>query len=211
MDWGSNLWESKKSEIDEIIDVKQKGKRRNTVCLELSERYVYRRAFSESKLLEAMSIEPLKENHSYNFITAGDVDALSYLKIILLHQNIEHLLFSTWCMSAEDVLQIDEWITSGKLKKVDAYVGEIFPNSYVIEYKMLQDIFEKHGCGRIAVFKNHSKIFAGYGDKFHFGIQTSANINTNPRTENGCIQINKEIYNFYKGYFDGIISFDKAK
>jgi len=44
---------------------------------------------------------------------------------------------------------------------------------------------------------------------FSFGIETSANINTNPRTENGCITINKEIYNFYKEYFDGIISFEK--
>jgi len=28
-------------------------------------------------------------------------------------------------------------------------------------------------------------------------------------TENGCITITKEIYEFYKSYFDGIISFEK--
>jgi len=38
----------------------------------------------------------------------------------------------------------------------------------------------------------HAKIFAGHGPKFYFGIQTSANINTNPRTENGCITIGRE-------------------
>ena len=59
------------------------------------------------------------------------------------------------------------------------------------------------------VFKNHSKIFAGYGEKYYFGIQTSANINTNPRTENGNITLSKELFQFYKSYFDGIKSFEK--
>lgn len=46
------------------------------------------------------------------------------------------------------------------------------------------------------------------GNKFAVGIETSANINTNPRTENGCLTIGKEIYEFYKEYFDKIISFE---
>ncbi len=86
------------------------------------------------------------------------------------------------------------------------YMGEIFPGTYKVEYEELKRVITPD-IGRIAVFRNHSKIFAGYGPKFHFGIQTSANINTNPRTENGCITINKDIYEFYKEYFDGIISF----
>ena len=44
---------------------------------------------------------------------------------------------------------------------------------------------------------------------FYFGIQTSANINTNPRTEQGSITIDKGIFDFYKEYFDGIKSFEK--
>ena len=106
-------------------------------------------------------------------------------------------------------MQIDEWIQQGKIKKIDAYLGEIFPNSYKIEYKMMLNLFEKYKCGRIAIFKNHSKIFAGYGEKYYFGIQTSANINTNPRTENGNITLSKELFQFYKSYFDGIKSFEK--
>ena len=146
-------------------------------------------------------------DNTYNW----DVDGLSYLKIVLNQQNLEHCIFSTWCMAAEDILQIDEWLKTGRIKKLDAYVGEIFPNSYKMEYKQLTEMFDKYKCGRVAVFKNHSKIFAGYGDKFYFGIQTSANINTNPRTENGCITIDEKIYHFYNDYFKGIISFDKKR
>jgi hypothetical protein len=192
----------------EVITDNKKTHRRTTQCLELSTKYEYKRAYSEVKLLEALKYEPLKKDHSYNFITGGDVDSLTYLKIVLNEQSLEHCLFSTWCMAAEDIFQFELWIQQGKIKKLDAYVGEIFPNSYKIEYQMLKQMFEKYKCGRIAVFKNHSKIYAGYGEKFYFGIQTSANINTNPRTENGCITINEKIYHFYNDYFNGINSFE---
>ena len=208
IEWDLDIVDIKKDDISEINEpIEKKSKRRSVECLELSLKYEYKRAHSEIKLLESLNYEKFKENHSYNFITGGDVDALSYLKLILNQQKIEHLIFSTWCMAAEDVLQIKEWHENGFIKKIDAYVGEIFPNSYKVEFKMLQDFYEKTKCGRLVVFKNHSKIFAGFGNSFYFGIQTSANINTNPRTENGCITINKEIYDFYKSYFDRIKSF----
>ena len=193
-------------EPDEQPTVKR-AHRRHAACIELSERYLYRRAFSEVSLLDIIPRD-LKEGHSVHVITAGDVDSLSYLKCVLRVQNLDHLLFSTWCMAAEDILQFDEWLTKGRIKKLDAYVGEIFPGSYKVEWRMLKDLFERHQCGRIAVFRNHSKIYAGIGDRFAFGIETSANINTNPRTENGCITIGRDIYDFYKTYFDGIVSFE---
>lgn len=180
--------------------------RRCSAIETISEKILYRRCFSEIRLLEEIGLT-LKENHSYHFITGGDIDSLSYLKLILLHQDLDYCLASTWCMAADDILHFDEWLENGKIKKLDMYVGEIFPNSYKLEYQKLKEIFEKHKCGRIAVFKNHSKIYAGIGNKFAFGIETSANINTNPRTENGCITISAEIYHFYKDYFDGIKSF----
>lgn len=203
-DWGDLDFSDLDFEEEKPKDEEKKPRRRTTECLELSQKYEYRRAFSEVKLLEAMKYEPLKQGFSYNFITGGDVDGLSYLKIILNNQDLEHCIFSTWCMAAEDIFQFGEWLKAGRIKKLDAYVGEIFPNSYRFEYKQLTEMFDRYKCGRIAVFKNHSKIFAGYGDKFYFGIQTSANINTNPRTENGCIIIDENIYHFYNDYFKGI-------
>lgn len=184
----------------------QQTHRRSTECITRQTRNIYRKAFSETQLLDVLPKE-FKNGESYHCITAGDVDSLSYLKVILRQQNLDYCLFSTWCMAADDIMQFEEWLQSGKIKKLDAYVGEIFPGTYKMEWKKLNEVFDKYKCGRIAVFKNHSKIYAGYGDKFAFGIETSANINTNPRTENGCITIDSGIFEFYKSYFDGIISF----
>lgn len=172
----------------------------------------YRRAFSEVKLLEAMRYQHLQKGVTYNFITAGDVDSLSYLKVVLNQHDLDYCLLSTWCMAAEDVFQFLEWYKSGRIKKIDMYLGEIFPNSYRVEWGMVKEFYAKNPeAGRAAVFRNHSKIYAGcnYEEDFFFGIQTSANINTNPRTEQGSIIIDRGIFDFYKEYFDGIKSFEK--
>jgi hypothetical protein len=185
----------------------KKTHRRNTECIIRSDKNIYRKAYSETQLLDVLGFD-FKDGESYHCITAGDVDSLSYLKCVLRQQNLNYCLLSTWCMAGDDILQIEEWLEIGKIKKLDCYLGEIFPGSYKMEWQKLNQVFEKYKCGRIAVFKNHSKIYAGYGEKFAFGIETSANINTNPRTENGCLTIGNEIFDFYKGYFDKIKSFE---
>ena len=190
----------------------KRAHRRTKECTELSQRYEYRRAFSEVKLLEAMQYVPLQDGTTYNFITAGDVDSLSYLKVVLNQHSLDYCLLSTWCMAAEDILQVQQWYEQGRIKKLDMYLGEIFPGSYKIEWQMVKKFYQAHpDAGRAAVFKNHSKIYAGcnYDDGFYFGIQTSANINTNPRTEQGSITVDKGLFEFYKDYFDGIRSFEK--
>lgn len=187
-------------------EIKERPKQKRSTCLKRSDKQIYRRAFSETQLLDLVGLD-FRDGEQYHFITGGDVDALSYLKLVLRQQDLDYCMFSTWCMASEDIYQMQDWLESGKIQRIDAYVGEIFPGTYQLEYSLLKPIIEGHG-GRVAVFRNHSKIFAGYGSKFYFGIETSANINTNPRTENGCITIGREIYEFYKGYFDGIISFE---
>ena len=209
---GGGFWDNSTPAAEEQPDTKpiSGSHRRKTECTELSARYLYRRGFSESRLLEAMKLERLERGQSWHFITAGDVDSLSFLKVVLLHQpRLQYLLVSTWCMAAEDILQLREWIGGGIIEKMDCYVGEIFPNSYRVEWQMLNKLVDETQCGRVTVFRNHSKIYAGYGDDWHFAIETSANINTNPRTEQGVITIDEGLYNFYKEYFDGIVSFEK--
>lgn len=179
---------------------------------ELTLKYEYRRAFSESSLLDAMEAPgfDFKKGHCYCFISAGDVDSLSFLKAVLRQQNLSHLLCSTWCMSCQDVLQFREWIGKGKIEKMDFYVGEIFKSSYSYEFTLLNKLYEDFpNLGRFVMFRNHSKVFAGIGEKFAFAIQSSANINTNPRCEQTAVIIDEGLYEFYKNYYNGINSFKK--
>ena len=204
--------DSDEESATETIAGAKRAHRRTKECTELSQRYEYRRACSEVKMLEAMQYVQLQNGVTYNFITAGDVDSLTYLKVVLNQHNLDFVLLSTWCMAAEDILQVQQWYKAGLIRKLDMYLGEIFPGSYKIEWAMVKKFYAEHPeAGRAAIFKNHSQIYAGcnVADNFYFGIQTSANINTNPRTEQGSITIDKGIFDFYKEYFDGIKPFEK--
>lgn len=119
--------------------------RRTIACIELSTRHLYRRAFSEVSLIDACGKFDFKEGESYHFITAGDVDSLSYLKAVLRQQSLKYCLLSTWCMAAEDILQLQLWCDEGRIQQLDMYVGEIFPSTYKVEFKMLQDMYADGG------------------------------------------------------------------
>ncbi len=168
-DWGAKP-QTSIADQDQKADAQKRFRRRTTECLELSLQYEYRRAYGESRLLEAMSppLVEFKNGHSYNFITNGDVDSLSYIKVILLHQDLDYLLCSTWCMAAEDILQLQWWYDAGKIKKFDLYVGHLTRRTYKIEWKMITDFYDANpGVGRVVALRNHSKILAGTGKSSH--------------------------------------------
>ncbi|MGV8130570.1 MAG: hypothetical protein ACP5N7_00540 [Candidatus Pacearchaeota archaeon] len=197
--------------FEEINNEVKKSHRRKTEINIRTTKHIYKRAHSELQLLNCLNDEKLKVGHTYDFITSGDVDSLSFFNLVnRTFPKIEHLMFSTWCMAAEDIIYLFDLVENGTIKKLDSYLGEIFPGTYKIEYKLLQELYEKYNCGKIVVFKNHSKIFAGISECGQgFSIQSSANINTNPRTENASINIDTESYHFYNDYFNGINSFEK--
>ncbi len=197
--------EKKKKEEDIIVCDVCKNHFKKSESFVRKSKNIYRKAFSELNLMDIMPVE-FEEDQVIHIISQGDIDSLSYLKYLLRFQNLEYLLFSTWCMAEDDILLIDEWICNDKIKNIDAYVGEIFTGTYSKEYALLKKVINKTD-GRICVFRNHSKIFAGKGEKFSFIVESSANINTNPRAENTTITISEEAFNFYKKHFDDIKSF----
>lgn len=174
-------------------------------CIKTNDKQFYKRFCSERELEEIVPWQ-FEQNSAYHVISGGDIDSLSFLKMVARQQKINYLVCSTWCMALQDVIEFERYLRLKVINRIDFYVGEIFKSSYSNEYKELCRISHEYG-GRVAMFKNHSKVFAGFGDKFDFAIESSANINTNPRTENTVITINSDLAYFYKDFFDGINSF----
>jgi len=170
-------------------------------------RVTARRATAETTLNEILPavIEP---GDAWHILSSGDIDSLSYLAHIVKTTPLDYCLFSTWCMAMEDVKQLGRWLESGQIKKLDAYVGEIFPNQYTDEHAVLCETMRRHG-GRVCVFKNHSKIFCCHAKNQNIVIESSANINTNPRTENTQITADAGLLLHHKTYFDGVRSFNR--
>jgi hypothetical protein len=171
------------------------------------ERHFERRIKSELALEQELPWH-FEKGSTYHCISFGDVDSLTYLRVIVKQQRIRYVLLSTWCMAITDAEEIKKWLDAGYIDRVDFYVGEIFTKQYAGVYQFIRENCIRNG-GRIAVFRNHSKVIAGFGDQFDFAVASSANINTNPRCENTTITINPEVANFYKNFFDGIKSFNR--
>lgn len=157
-----------------------------------------RRAVGEVILMDLLEKEKFLENESYHIISGGDVDSLSFFKFMCRKQKIKLAIISTWCMSISDVTELKRLKDVGNVGEYFFCVGEIFPSSYSNEYAKIKEWF---GEKQIRVFKNHSKVYACVGDDYSFVIESSANINTNPRSEQTVITVNKELTDFYIDFF----------
>ena len=110
-------------------------------------------------------------------------------------------------MATSDAQEMLEWCRRGDVGRIDFYVGEIFKNGYRGCLDVLDEICTLTG-GRVARFRNHSKLMLFFGERYSGVIESSANVDTNPRTEQTCITIDRSLAEFYLDYFDGINDFD---
>ena len=175
--------------------------------IKIRSRHLYRRLMGERRIEDVLPLE-VAPGDCFHVISGGDVDSFSFLMWILRMQKVRRLLCSTWCIAAVDVQEFHRQIVLGRIGRLDFYVGEILPGSFPTEYAELGEVCRESG-GRIAVFRNHSKVMAGHGEKFDFAIESSANINTNPRTEQTVVTIDADLAAFYFDFFGGVVSFDK--
>lgn len=166
-----------------------------------------RYAASEQRLREILP-EEIAVGESWHVLSSGDVDSLSFVAHVVRSVRLDYLALSTWCMSLPDVLQLRSWLSDQTIERIDCYVGEIFPGSYAAEYAELCRVVSPAG-GRVAVFRNHSKVLLMRSGTMAWVVESSANINTNPRTENHCITSDVGLFMHHKSYFDSIHAFNR--
>lgn len=170
-------------------------------------RHIKRRVTSELNLEQELPWH-FEKGVSYHAISHGDVDSLTYLRMIVKQQKVKYMMLSTWCMALTDIKEIEKWIEKGYIERIDFYLGEIFQNSYKAEWIYLFNMCKKYNF-RICICRNHSKVMSIFGEKFDCVIESSANVKTNPRIEQTCITLDTELARFYKDFFDDLVSFNK--
>lgn len=145
---------------------------------------------------------------AYHVLSNGDVDSLTYLRRVLREQRARYVMVTTWCMATADAEEMRSWLDRGMVGRFDFYVGEIFKGGYRGCRDVLDGICERCG-GRVARFRNHAKLMVVYGERFDLVIESSANIDTNPRVEQTVITVGDTgLCDFYKEFFDGVNDFD---
>lgn len=174
-------------------------------------RHYMRRARSEATLGEILP-EHLDAGASYHVISHGDIDALSYVAHVIKAQPLDYLAISTWAMAAPDVALIERWVDEGRIARVDFHFGEHMAAEYGDIYAAASAIARYSG-GAATIARNHSKVsmLANSRDDFYCVIESSANVNTNPRIEQTALTCSRDLYEFYREFFDGIQTIHKDK
>jgi hypothetical protein len=162
---------------------------------------VMRRAKSESEL--ASLLPPvLKKGTSYHVISAGNIDSFSFIRHIVKGIPIDFLMLSTWCMLLDDAKCLFALQAAGRIDQIRLCFGEIMPISYPETYDYVAKMERDSRC-KVAIARNHSKIMLGYNvdQDAAYVVESSANINTNPRIEQTAIHTSKRLYEFYEDFF----------
>ena len=199
--------EIRRAKAQHAADVKET---RRAVAQKSANRHHMRRANAEATLAEILPAR-FADGESWHVASRGDIDALSYVRHILAGvSHLDHLLMSTWCIAKNDLTEISAWLDAGKIEQFDLYAGEIFPGSYGDEYEQMLSMCEAYGA-RLIVAKNHSKITlaSNASEAYYLTVESSANVNTNPRIEQSTIHASRNLHAFYLEFFDGIKSIDK--
>lgn len=181
-------------------------RQRQAVAYRTHSRRMARRAASDAHLAEILPLD-IVPGDAWHVISQGDVDALSYLA---------HLLKSgpsttsrsppgawrkptlsncaTGCSPAPSGVSMP---TSAKYS----------PGNTPANTKHSAPQYAAQGGGRVCVTRNHAKLFLCRRGALAWVVESSANINTNPRMENTVITADYGLYQHHKTYLDGLRSF----
>lgn len=185
---------------------KQTKGERGIVSHRGGERHFERKATSDLALSQALGWH-FEEGDCYHCFSFGDVDMVSYLKHVMRQEHVSYLACATWVVSGTDVRDFMEWNRLGYIDRIDMFVGEIVEGSYPDTWADLKALRDQCG-GRLVKFRNHAKVMAIKGDEFDCLIESSANFNTNPRSEDTVLTVGTELVDWYIELLGGVDPFN---
>lgn len=154
----------------------------------------------------------LRDGTSYHWITAGDVDAGSFLALMM--EYVGHavtLAVSTWTMSREDVDMLTGYLDEGRVDQLIVLTGEYFAQRETAVYAtLIAAVQRRPGVAHLRKLRNHTKIVAIASERADLVLESSANLTTNPRAEQHVLSVDADLYRFYSTWFDEILTSEAA-
>jgi hypothetical protein len=145
----------------------------------------------------------LNHGETWHLLTSGDLDAghvLDYL--VAEHGPFSRLYLSTWSMERHHIETLAEHLRAAQFSGFIVLTGDYFAQRSPANYTALVQLADQHN-GEVYRFNNHSKLMAmatPTGD-FAVVVEGSANFTRNPRTENCCITVDRDLYDHVAAWF----------
>lgn len=135
----------------------------------------------------------------------GGVASLSFIKWVADDEIIEELTASTLRIGEKQFRYLDQLTKTKRLKAARFFVGSMMVEvdkkkakyNYAERY---QKTAEENDWTSVIV-NNHSKVILMRTANNYYVLETSSNLNENPKIEQYSFENNKELYDFYYEFF----------
>jgi hypothetical protein len=144
-------------------------------------------------------------NTTWHAISNSRFDFWSFIPAVISYLNnyTTELYISTWTTNNRNTQSLIELYDQGKIGKVVFVVGRYFQSREQATYNYLaSNLMQRHQ--KLIVGEHHAKIMLLHNQDNYIVIESSANLTSNPRTENFVYSNDKDLYYFYKSWFEGL-------
>ena len=147
----------------------------------------------------------LPDKEVYKFISDGHFSSISFVKYLSKRTVINELYASSFRIGRKELQLLDGLHKSGQIKKCHFAVGTLMANDSLSVkryryYDNFKDVCDKNDWEYITT-NNHSKIILFDTDIGKFVLETSSNLNENPKIEQFSFEKDSELFEFYKAAF----------
>lgn len=196
-------------ELDLDIDLNLKLENTEPIKKKSLKRTIKNREFKfikKKEILQEVIKSIPKKNESIHCVSDGKFDFFSIIPLLLdILINFEEIYVSTWTMNRQNIIELINFFDEEKIKKISVLTGLYFKRRETAVYaKLLLELSKRNQ--KIVSFKNHAKIILIKKHKEHIIIEGSANLTANPRTEQFVMSNDINLYNFHKGWMDGMLN-----
>lgn len=181
---------------------------KNEICVVDKKRYVFH-IMRELFLIENLT-DKLPEEQVFKILLTGGFTSIGFVKFVAERTHIDVLTVSTLRVGKKQLEVLQELHRVGKLGKVNFIVGSIMKDDSSLGksygyYQMLLDMCERYGW-TVSVANNHSKVLLFDTRSGKYVIETSSNLNENPKMEQFSFEKNEELFDFYTKAFETLLS-----
>lgn len=142
----------------------------------------------------------------YKFVTDGGFSSISFVKYIADRCHVSELYASSFRIGKKELLLINGLCASGAIGKCHFSVGKLMASGSKSDqkygyYDCFKGLCDRNGW-EYAMVNNHSKLLLFDTDAGKFVVETSSNLNENPKIEQFSFEQSEELYEFYKSAFE---------
>ena len=157
------------------------------------------------QLKTALPVMPTP-TESYRMLSVkGGFSSISLIAHIAQSEKIESLFVSTFRVGVRQFEVLMDLRRKGRLESVSIITSGLQGENQK-NYDYLTPVLDgcKKNGWRICELNNHSKVILAKTKNGHYVIETSSNLNENPKIEQFIVENDEGLFNWYKDFFEAV-------